>query len=65
MIRIVYYLDEDGKDRVRITGGNGEPMLGSEAYEQRQSAQHMIEVVAEAFATGDYEVVSPVPSPEG
>jgi uncharacterized protein YegP (UPF0339 family) len=55
-IRIKYFTDDDGKDRVRISGNNGEPMFTSEAYEDKRSAANAIEVLENAFGTGDYYV---------
>jgi uncharacterized protein YegP (UPF0339 family) len=56
-IRITYYTDVGGQERVRISGANGEPMFTSEGYTRTQGAANAIQVLADAFRNGDVKVV--------
>jgi uncharacterized protein YegP (UPF0339 family) len=52
-IRIRYFTDAAGEERVRISGANGEPMFTSEGYKKAASAAHAVQVMSRAFQDGD------------
>jgi uncharacterized protein YegP (UPF0339 family) len=52
-IRLNYFTDAGGEERVRIEGANGEPLFTSEGYTRTEGSVHAVQLVAKAFKSGD------------